>query len=245
MPSQETSRVAAIAGGTGLVGSACLEQLCVSGLYRKVVALARRHIDRPSTTLEVRRVDFDRLDEIEPGAVDVAFCALGTTIAAAGSQDAFRRVDHDFTLAFARFALRGGARRFVLVSSVGADAASSNFYLRVKGEVEGALRGMPFEAIAILRPGLLLGDRVESRPAETIARAVAPVLNLVLVGPLAKYRSVQADHVAAAMIAAGQSARTGCYILDVPDIERLASHYTAQLPERSSATRDPRSAVRR
>jgi uncharacterized protein YbjT (DUF2867 family) len=152
----------------------------------------------------------------------VACCALGTTIAAAGSQDAFRRVDFDCTLAFARFALRAGARRFVLVSSVGADAGSTNFYLRVKGEVEDALRALPFESLVVLRPGLLLGDRRESRPAEALARFVAPLFNPLLLGPLAKYRSVYADRVAAAMVAAAFEDRRGVSVLDVPGIERLA-----------------------
>ena len=225
MAKTRTPPIAVVAGATGLVGRACLDHLCASNRYRKIVALARRPIDRCATTLEVRLVDFSRLDEIDPGPVDVAFCALGTTIATAGSREAFRRVDHDCTLAFARFASRGGARRFVLVSSVGADASSSNFYLRVKGEVEDALRGMPFEVVAILRPGLLLGDRTESRPGEAVARAVAPLFNPLLVGPLAKYRSVSADRVAAAMVAAAESDRRGTYMLDVPEIERLAAHH--------------------
>jgi uncharacterized protein YbjT (DUF2867 family) len=223
MTKASTSRVAIVAGATGLVGRACVDRLCASPTYRAVVALARRPIDTRGGWLEVWQVDFDRLDEIEPTTVDVAFCALGTTISVAGSQEAFRRVDHDYTLAFARFALRGGARQFVLVSSVGAHSSSSNFYLRVKGEVEDALRAMPFEAVAILRPGLLLGDRAESRPAEAVARAVAPFLNPMLIGPLARYRSVGANHVAAAMIATAESGRAGAYILDSPDIEQLAS----------------------
>lgn len=225
MAKTRTRPIAVVAGATGLVGRACLDYLCTSNRYRKIVALARRPIDRRVTTLEVRQVDFSRLDEIDDlGPVDVAFCALGTTIATAGSQEAFRRVDHDYALAFARFAYRGGARRFVLVSSVGADASSSNFYLRVKGEVEDALRGMPFEAVAILQPGLLLGDRAESRPGEAVARAVAPFFNPLLVGPLAKYRSVRADSVAAAMVAAAESDRAGAYVLDVSEIERLTAH---------------------
>jgi len=222
MPSQSEGQVAMVAGATGLVGRALVAQLCASPRHMRVVAITRRPLERAPDELEARQVDFSRLEEADPGRVDVAFCALGTTIAAAGSHEAFRRVDHDYTLAFARFALRGGARRFVLVSSVGAEPASGNFYLRVKGEVEAAVRALPFDAIAILRPGLLLGDRRESRPAEAVARAVAPLLNPLLVGPLAKYRAVGAGRVAAAMVALAEDARAGVSVLDVCQIERLA-----------------------
>lgn len=211
-----------VAGATGLVGRSLVEQLCASSRVARVVALTRRPLDIGHEKLDTRQVDFSRLEGSDPGHVDAACCALGTTIAAAGSQEAFRRVDHDHTLAFARLALRSGARRFALVSSVGADASAGNFYLRVKGEVEQALRALPFEALVILRPGLLLGDRRESRPVETIARAVVPVINPLLVGPLAKYRAVRADAVAAAMVAAASAAGTGVSVLDVPSIERMA-----------------------
>ena len=222
MPSQVRGQVAMIAGATGLVGRALVAHLCGSARYARVVALTRRPIERAPATLEGRQVDFSRLDDADPGHVDVAFCALGTTIAAAGSQEAFRRVDHDYTLAYARFALRGGARLFLLVSSVGADRRSGNFYLRVKGEVEEAVCALPFESIAILRPGLLLGDRRESRPAEAMARAVAPFFNPLFVGPLAKYRAVHADQVAGAMAVAAEDERTGVSMLEMPEIERLA-----------------------
>jgi uncharacterized protein YbjT (DUF2867 family) len=211
-----------VAGATGLVGRALVEQLCASPKVSRVVALARRPLEAAHAKLEARRVDFARLGEEVPVPADVACCALGTTIAAAGSQEAFRRVDYDATLAFARHALACGVRRFVLVSSVGADPASGNFYLRVKGEVEQALRALPFEALVILRPGLLLGDRRESRPAEAVARLVSPVLNPLLVGPLARYRAVRADHVAAAMVTCVIDDRAGVDVLDVPAIERLA-----------------------
>jgi uncharacterized protein YbjT (DUF2867 family) len=211
-----------VAGATGLVGRSLVEQLCGSAHCKNVVALTRRPLEFESDKLHVRQVDLARLDDEQAPRADVACCALGTTIATAGSQHAFRRVDHDYTLAFARFAERGGARRFLLVSSVSADAGSANFYLRVKGEVENAVRVLPFEALVILRPGLLLGDRRESRPAEAIARAVAPWLNPLLLGPLAKFRSIRADRVAAAMVAAATDERSGVTVLETPAIEALA-----------------------
>lgn len=211
-----------VAGATGLVGSALVRQLCEAPGVARVTALSRRPLDVGHERLQVTLLNLAQMDAVSPEPAHVACCALGTTIAAAGSQDAFRRVDYDATLAFARYALACGARRFVLVSSVGADPASGNFYLRVKGEVEQALRALPFEALAILRPGLLLGERRESRPAEAVARLLAPALNPLLVGPLARYRAVRADRVAAAMVACASDDRAGVDVLDVPAIERLA-----------------------
>jgi uncharacterized protein YbjT (DUF2867 family) len=134
-------------------------------------------------------------------ACDAAICALGTTLSKAGSQQAFRAVDHDAVLAFASAALAAGARRFVLVSSAGANPNARGFYLRVKGEAEAALAGLPFGALHILRPGLLLGHRAEARPAEAIARAAAPLLNLALRGSLSRFRAIPAAEIANAAVA--------------------------------------------
>jgi uncharacterized protein YbjT (DUF2867 family) len=151
------------------------------------------------------------------------FCALGTTIARAGSQDAFRAIDLDVVVRFAEIAKDSGARCFVLVSSVGADAASSNFYLRVKGEAEAAVAGRRFEAVHILRPGLLLGDRQESRPAEAIARALAPMFNPMLVAGLRRCRAISASVVGAAMVGAALGGAPGTHVLHYDEIRGAAS----------------------
>lgn len=216
-------QTALVAGGTGLVGAACVRHLLGVPTFDRIVAVGRRPLSVRDARIEMRMAALDALDAVALPAVDAAFCALGTTIANAGSQEAFRRIDLDGVVAFARLAAKASARRFVLVSSVGADASSSNFYLRVKGETERDVQGLGFGAVAILRPGLLLGTRAESRPAEAVARAVAPAFNLLLVGPLAKYRAVEADRVAAAMIAAAAEPRSGTFVIDVPEIERLAA----------------------
>ena len=137
---------------------------------------------------------------------EAALCALGTTIKQAGSQDAFRAVDHDAVLAFARAAVRAGCRTFVLVSSVGADRSARNFYLRVKGETEEAVAALGFARFVALRPSLMLGERGDRRPGEAVAQAVMPVIAPLLAGPLRRYRGISADAVAAAMIAAATDA---------------------------------------
>lgn len=217
-----TRRTALVAGGTGLVGSACLRHLLAPRAYGRVIAVGRRAPDIRDPRLEPRVVGLDELDGLDLPRVDAAFCALGTTIANAGSQAAFRRVDFDAVVAFARCAARASARHFVLVSSVGADAASTNFYLRVKGETEQAVSHTGFRGVSILRPGLLIGPRAESRPAEAVARAVVPLANPLLVGPLRRYRSIAAEAVGAAMVGAGLAARPGVHVLEYDDMLALA-----------------------
>lgn len=176
---------AVAAGATGLVGSELLPLLCEASEYGRVIALARRPVALVHPKLAVRAADFERLADVlrdVHGArrpLDV-FCSLGTTIAAAGSQAAFRRVDFDYVLALARWAKAAHARRFVVVSALGANAASAAFYNRVKGETEQALRALGLASLVILRPSLLDGERVERRAGERLALLVArPIRTLI------------------------------------------------------------------
>jgi uncharacterized protein YbjT (DUF2867 family) len=155
------------------------------------------------------------------GAQDV-FCALGTTIRKAGSQEAFRRVDLELPLRAAEQALKAGAEQFVVVSSVGADAASKNFYLRTKGELERELAKLPFHAVHILRPSLLLGKRAEFRLGEAIAMKIAPALDLLTLGALCKYHSVRAEVVGKAMVAAAKQGGAGTHVYEYQEIVKLA-----------------------
>jgi uncharacterized protein YbjT (DUF2867 family) len=156
------------------------------------------------------------------GASDV-FCATGTTIRKAGSQEEFQRIDYEMPLAAARAALEAGAQQFVLVSSVGADPGSKNFYLRTKGELERDLIQLKFRAIHILRPGLLLGHREEFRPGELLATRIAPLLNLTLYGPFKQYRSIAAEKVGKAMVGAARQQELGTFVYEYDGIVRLAA----------------------
>jgi uncharacterized protein YbjT (DUF2867 family) len=155
-----------------MVGGHLLQLLLDDAEYTSVAALVRRPLSlesRPAKLTEVV-VDFDKPESYRAhAAVDDVFCCLGTTIKKAGSQEAFRKVDVDYPLAVARVALEAGARRYLIVTAVGADAKSSLFYNRCKGEVDDALSAMPFpRGVAIFHPSMLLGDRDESRPAERV-----------------------------------------------------------------------------
>lgn len=173
--------IAWVAGATGLVGSKLLTLLLDDPAVERVVSLGRRASGVEHAKLVERSVDFAGIDAAGLPAPTVALCCLGTTIKKAGSKEAFRAVDHDAVLAFAKAAKAAGAGRFVVVTAEGADAGSVLFYNRVKGEVEAALRALGFASLAIARPSLLMGDRPESRPGERFAVAASRAL-----GPLLK-----------------------------------------------------------
>jgi uncharacterized protein YbjT (DUF2867 family) len=201
MPGKSNSRTAVLAGPTGLVGSRLLDILLREPQYRRVVALSRRPLE-PGPKLEVVEADYEGLDRalraVTPAdrPIDV-FCCLGTTIGRAGSKEAFRRVDHDYALALGRWARGADAHRLILISAVGADAASRVFYNRVKGETERDLAALGLASLVVVRPSLLSGHRDEFRPAERLALiATWPLRALIPAG----MRPIAAGDVAHAMI---------------------------------------------
>jgi uncharacterized protein YbjT (DUF2867 family) len=216
------NRAAAIAGASGLVGSLCLKLLLEDQSYDRVVAVSRRAIAVSHPKLAQEIVDFGELGERPPCECDAAFCALGTTIRTAGSQAAFRRVDHDFVQAFAKWTHAGGAQSFALVSSVGANAASGNFYLRTKGETEESVKQEGFRDTHLFRPSLLVGDRGERRFGESVAAAVMRPLQFALLGSLRRYRPARALDVARAMAAASSLPNPGVHVYEYADIVRLS-----------------------
>ena len=213
------SRIALIAGASGLVGGHLLHLLLADAAYARVITLARRQLDARHAKLDQRVLDLGALDAVaDPPHVDDAFCCIGTTIKKAGSQDAFRRVDYDYVLAFARAAQRAGARQFLLVTALGADPASRVFYSRVKGEIEQAVRELPFQGIQIFRPSFLMGERAEARLAERIGVPIARVLAPLLIGPLRRYRPIHAADVARAMLQVAKEAPRGPNVLEYDGI---------------------------
>lgn len=206
-----------IAGATGLIGSHALKLLLDSPKVHQVVSVARKSLP-PHPKLKQVVVTFGALDNEQLPKCDVALCALGTTIKAAGSQKAFTLVDHDYVLAFARAARRAGVRKFVLVSALGADPSSRVFYSRTKGETERDIREIGFESVVILRPSLLIGERRESRSLEKMAILMAPLYQHLLVGPLKQYTPVRANKVAEVMVALALEAKTGVFSLQNAEI---------------------------
>ena len=188
-----------MAGATGLVGREILQGLLADDSVAAVHALGRRPVPTTHPKLTAHVVDFAALGALPP--VDEAYLALGTTIKVAGSQSAFRAVDFDANLAVACAAQVAGASHLGLVSAMGADAHSSIFYNRVKGELEEALSGLGFAGLVIARPSMLAGDRTALGQAVRGGEQLAVKLSRWL-RPLipADFRSIAARDVAAALL---------------------------------------------
>ncbi|HEY7928962.1 MAG TPA: NAD(P)H-binding protein [Steroidobacteraceae bacterium] len=218
------SRIALVAGGSGMIGRQLLPLLLAAPEYARVQAISRRPLSIEHARLANRVLRFNT--PLEPQlkglSVQDAFCCLGTTLRAAGSQAAFRAVDHDLVLAFARAAKAAGAERLVVVSSVGADAESNNFYLRVKGETERDLEALKLRSLDILQPSLLLGRRPEWRTLELAAQIAGWTLGPLLMGRWLRYRPIEASMVAAAMCGAARSGRLGVTRHSYQALRRLA-----------------------
>lgn len=221
------SRTALLAGSSGLVGGHCLRLLLDDDAYRSVKILVRRELPLRHPKLEQHIVDYEHLagrDELF--RVDDVFCCLGTTIARAGSQEAFARVDRDYPIAIAQRAVANEAKQFLLVSSLGADPASRIFYSRMKGQVEEGVRALALESVLIFRPSMLLGRRSERRLQDTLARPAVRAISFFLVGRLRKYRAIQAEAVARAMVFIAKQHRIGVHIYESDRIEEIAHRST-------------------
>lgn len=220
--SDADSRVVWLAGASGLTGRYVLDALLGAPDVSRVLAFSRRPLGREHTRLANRIVQFARLEEQLKGAsCDVALCCLGTTLRKAGSHEQFRAVDVGCVLAFARAAKAANAKRFVVVSSVGADASARNYYLRAKGEMEQGLEELGFESLDILQPSVLISWRSEMRPLELAAGLLMPLLNPLLRGNYLPYRGIPARTVAAAMLGALRSGRRGVWRYTYEGIQAL------------------------
>ena len=224
-----TPKIALVAGATGLVGGFLIKTLLEAPDFSRVYALTRRPYGKEHPKLANRVVIFDRMAEQLKGLVaQDAFCCIGTTIAEAGSQEAFREADVDAVLLFARAARAAQATRFVVVSSVGASSNSKKFYLRTKGEMEEALTDLGFASVDILQPSLLLGPRKALRPIEIAGQILAPLVNPFLTGARESFRAIPAETVARAMLGASRRGARGTYRYTYGAICQLAEIRSAQ-----------------
>ncbi|HVL75889.1 MAG TPA: oxidoreductase [Noviherbaspirillum sp.] len=210
-------RTVLLAGASGLVGGACLRALLADPEVVRIVLPVRRPLALPAgaeARVEQHVVDFLRLDEYANlFEVDQILCALGTTIKAAGSQQAFREVDYAYPLEIARLGREGGAHHYLVVSAIGANPQSWFFYNRVKGEMERDLLALDYPSTTILRPSLLLGARGEFRFGEEVAKR----FTFLTPGP---YKPVHADQVAACMVQCARADLPGRRVISSAQIRR-------------------------
>ena len=215
-----THKTALIVGATGLIGNLLTHRLVDSPIYSSVKVFVRKPLTWQHPRIQEVQFDFDHPNGLLTQADDV-FCCLGTTMKKAGSKEAFQKVDYQYPMNIARLSLANGSRQFAIVTSMGADTESSFFYNRVKGEVERDLAALNFPTLLIFRPSLLLGNRSssgENRLGERIAEGA-----MRLFSPLipAKYKAVEADKVADAMLTTTQQGLTGKHVFESDALQKF------------------------
>lgn len=217
------SKIAIIAGSSGLVGTELLHRLCAEKSFSKVKLLVRR----PSGFIHIKVqefiVDFDHIETFREHITgDIFYSCLGSTKAKTPDKCRYYQIDHDLPVHMAKIALDNGMGQFHIVSAIGANSRSSNFYLKMKGETENDITALSFTSAHIYRPSLITGNREEKRLAEKIAIGLFKFLNPLIPGKLKKYRSIQATDIARAMIRQSLKALNGIHYYESDKIQRIA-----------------------
>lgn len=209
------SSKACVLGATGLVGSKLISLLVDDPYYTTINVVTRQKMTLHVDTVIQYVSEFENLDSIASAFnVDDVYCCLGTTMKKAGSKEAFSKVDYDYVVKAARLAYLQGAQQFLVISAVGANPHSLFFYNRVKGQMEKDVTSIPFKAVHIFRPSLLVGKRDEKRFFEDIVRYFAQPLQFILKGYLKKYAPVDALWVAQSMIQAAKDHISGVHVYE-------------------------------
>jgi uncharacterized protein YbjT (DUF2867 family) len=214
----------AVIGSTGLVGSHIVDLLKKENAYQKIRLLVRRPLEFSHPKLEIKLVNFEDYESMKLAIAgcNVVFCAVGTTQAKVKRDRLqYRKVDYDIPVNAAKACLETAGANFLLVSSVGADSSGKNFYLRLKGEVEEAVRKFPIKSISIFRPSMLLGNRKEFWLGERIGQSGMKLIAPLLAGKWRKYKAIEASDVAAAMIEASKQNKEGFTIYEYDEMKRL------------------------
>ena len=204
-------------GASGLIGGLLLEKLLGSEAFSAVRVIARKPLPLQHPKLETCLINFEDETAFRQAVIpaEVLFCCVGTTQKKVKhDKQAYRKVDFDIPTRAAKFCAEKGIPQFLLVSSVGANAGSGNFYLALKGETETAVLRQPIPTICIMRPSILLGKRSESRPGELIGKAVMRFFSWFLPGSSQKYKAIHAADVAGAMLQVSQKKQPGKFILE-------------------------------
>ena len=212
---------ATLIGATGLIGGYLLEELLKDDYFDTVRILIRRPFELTHPKLEKKLVDFTDAENFRLAleGSNVVFCAIGTTQKKIkGDKAAYRKVDYDIPVNAARFCKMTGCEKFILVSSVGANSKSNNFYLKLKGEVEDAVKAVGLKSVYIMRPSMLLGDRKEFRLGEKIGNPVMKAISFLLPS---KYKPIHGRDVAKAMLALAKTGKDGSNSYEFSDIKKL------------------------
>jgi uncharacterized protein YbjT (DUF2867 family) len=214
-----SKKIATLIGATGLIGGHLLQELLNDPYFDKVRILIRRPLEITDPKLEKKLVDFTDVESFKLALEnsDVIFCAIGTTQKKVkGDKVAYRKIDFDIPVHTAKFCKETGCEKFILVSSIGANSKSNNFYLKLKGEVEDAVKAVGIKATHIMQPSTLLGARKEFRPGERIAQAVMKLFSFLIPS---HYKAIEAKDVAKAMLRVAKKEEDGVFVYTYKEIK--------------------------
>ena len=214
---------ALVIGATGLIGRELVQMLINDYHFSEIEIWVRKSSFITNSKITEKVIDFNSISQIGKIHHDVVFCTVGTTIKKAGSKENFRAVDYDIPVEAARLAERSNVTSFIVVSSLGASSSTGNFYLKTKGEMEDAVKDLVIPSITILRPSVLIGNRVEFRLGEKIAIYLLKLFGFLMIGGMKKFRGISAANVAKAMIVLSSDEWLGLNIIESDEIERIAN----------------------
>ena len=220
-----SAKIATIIGATGLTGNHLVQLLQKDHTYDTIRLLVRRPIHTNGPKTEIKLIDFSDYESLRLGieGSEAVFCAVGTTQKKVkGNKDAYRKVDYEIPLRAARVCKDAGCKKFIIVSSVGADPESRNFYLQLKGEVERDLKISGVRSIHVMQPGMLLGKRNEKRMFEKGGQTVMKAFSRLMKGGLSKYRPIHSKEVAAAMLVCSRQEEPGFFVHQYDEMKRLS-----------------------
>ena len=218
------AKTAVLLGATGLTGNYLLHLLLADDYFAQIRVLVRKPFAFIHPRLEVCVTDFDDHDNFHRalGKGDTIFCCIGTTMKKVnGDKALYRRIDFDIPVHAAQWGIDNGFSQYLVVSAIGANAKSSNFYLSLKGSMEEAIHALPYTSLHIFRPSILLGSREGKRKGEKLAQSIMPALSFMLAGSLKKYRAIEASDVAKAMLAAAKSGKWGINVYEHAQMKTL------------------------
>jgi uncharacterized protein YbjT (DUF2867 family) len=218
-------QTAVVIGATGLTGNLVVEELLKDNNFKTVRVLVRRNVSIIHPKLQQEIVNFNNIDDYTKkfGEGDVIFCCIGTTQKKVKRDKIlYEKIDYGIPVDAARVGVSKGYNKFLIISSIGANANSSNFYLRLKGKTENALKEFPFFSLSIFQPSIINGKRNENRTGEIIAQTIMDILSFLFIGPLKKYRAIGANNIAKAMVQASKLQKRGVDYYRYDEIMELA-----------------------
>jgi uncharacterized protein YbjT (DUF2867 family) len=217
-----SEKTATLIGATGMTGNYLLQELLADNHFTTIRLLVRRPYPKSNPKMEVKLVDFGNAESFKLAleGTDTIFCTIGTTQQnVKGDKQLYRSIDFDIPVNAARFGKEAGCNCFVLVSAIGANPKSNNFYLQLKGQTEEAIKAVNINSLYILRPSLLVGNRKEKRMAEAIAKGIMKGLSFLLPS---KYKAIHGNTVARAMLMAATEAKQGTHIFTYTQMKEIA-----------------------